>query len=102
MTAFKVVIPARYGSTRLPGKPLLPIAGRPMIVHVCQRALETGAEVVLATDDARILQAVSGLPVRALLTRPDHGSGTERISEVVDVLGWGDRELVVNLQGDEP
>lgn len=102
MTQFKIVIPARYGSTRLPGKPLLPIAGKPMIVHVCERALEAGDEVFLATDDERIGQAVADLPVRAVMTRPDHASGTERIAEVADLLGWPDDAIVVNLQGDEP
>ena len=100
---FKIVIPARYGSSRLPGKPLLPIAGRPMIAHVCERALEAGAaEVVVATDDVRIAEAIQELEVRALLTRPEHASGTERIAEVADTLGWEDDEIVVNLQGDEP
>lgn len=102
MSGFKIVIPARYGSTRLPGKPLLPVAGKPMIVHVCERALEAGDEVYLATDDQRICEAVAGLPVTALLTRPEHASGTERIAEVADTLGWPDDALVVNLQGDEP
>lgn len=103
MVEFKIVIPARYGSSRLPGKPLLDIAGRPMIVHVCERALEAGAaEVVVATDDERIVDAVAGLPVSAVMTRPDHHSGTERIAEVVDLLGWTDAAIVVNLQGDEP
>jgi 3-deoxy-manno-octulosonate cytidylyltransferase (CMP-KDO synthetase) len=102
MAGFKIVIPARYGSTRLPGKPLLPVAGKPMIAHVCERALEAGSEVFLATDDERIREAVAGLPVTALLTRPDHASGTERIAEVADVLGWPDEAIVVNLQGDEP
>lgn len=102
MAAFKIVIPARYGSTRLPGKPLLPIAGKPMIVHVCERALEAGKQVFLATDDERIGTAVAGLPVRAVMTRPDHASGTERIAEVADLLGWADDTIIVNLQGDEP
>lgn len=102
MTGFKIVIPARHGSTRLPGKPLLPIAGRPMIVHVCERALEAGSEVYLATDNARIRDAVAALPVRTVMTRPDHASGTERIAEVADKLGWSDEDIVVNLQGDEP
>ena len=103
MVDFKIVIPARHGSSRLPGKPLLDIAGRPMIVHVCERALEAGAsEVVLATDDERIAQAVAGLPVRAVMTREDHNSGTERITEAAGILGWTDSTIVVNLQGDEP
>lgn len=103
MVEYRIVIPARYGSSRLPGKPLLDIAGRPMIVHVCERALETGAcEVVVATDHALIVEAVAELPVRALLTRPEHTSGTERIAEVSETLGWEDQVLIVNLQGDEP
>lgn len=102
MTDFKIVIPARYGASRLPGKPLRLLAGKPMIVHVCERALEAGDAVVLATDDERIAAAVAELPVRAVLTRPDHGSGTERIAEVADRLDWPDDTLIVNLQGDEP
>jgi len=103
MVDFKIVIPARHGSSRLPGKPLLDIAGRPMIVHVCERALEAGAsEVVLATDDERIAEAVSGLPVRAVMTREDHNSGTERITEAAGIMGWSDDTIIVNLQGDEP
>ena len=103
MVDFKIVIPARHASTRLPGKPLLDIAGRPMIVHVCERGLESGAsEVVLATDDERIAEAVAGLPVRVVMTRSDHHSGTERIREAADIIGWTDDTIVVNLQGDEP
>jgi 3-deoxy-manno-octulosonate cytidylyltransferase (CMP-KDO synthetase) len=103
MPPFKVVVPARYGSSRLPGKPLLALAGKPMIVHVCERALATGAEqVVVAVDDQRIADAVAGLPVQAVMTSPDHASGTERLVEVVQQLGWDDDVLVVNLQGDEP
>lgn len=100
---FKVVIPARYGSTRLPGKPLLAIAGEPMIAHVCRRAQEAGAdEIIVATDDGRIVQAVSQLGIRAVMTRADHQSGTERIAEVADICAWPEDTLVVNLQGDEP
>lgn len=100
---FKVVIPARYGSTRLPGKPLLDIAGKPMIAHVCERALEADAEqVVVATDDQRIFDAVEALGLRVVMTDPNHQSGTERIAEVARVLRWGDDDIVVNLQGDEP
>jgi 3-deoxy-manno-octulosonate cytidylyltransferase (CMP-KDO synthetase) len=103
MSGFKVVIPARYGSTRLPGKPLLDIAGKPMIVHVCERALEAQAEqVVVATDDIRIFDTVSGLGIQVVMTDPNHQSGTERIAEVADKLGWQGDEIVVNLQGDEP
>ncbi len=100
---FKVVIPARYGSTRLPGKPLLDIAGKPMIAHVCERAQEADAdEIVVATDDERIFQAVSDLGFKAVMTRADHQSGTERIAEVARLCGWADDEIIVNLQGDEP
>lgn len=103
MPPFKVVVPARFGSSRLPGKPLLLLAGKPMIVHVCERALATGAEqVIVAVDDQRIADAVADLPVAAVMTRPDHASGTERLVEVVQRLGWEDQVLVVNLQGDEP
>lgn len=102
MQPFKIVIPARHGSTRLPGKPLLNLAGRPMIVHVCERALEAGGEVFVATDDLRIQEAVKGLEVTAVMTREDHASGSERITEVADRLGWSDDTLIVNLQGDEP
>ncbi len=74
-----------------------------MIVHVCERGLESGAsEVVLATDDERIAEAVAGLPVRVVMTRADHHSGTERIREAADIIGWTDDTIVVNLQGDEP
>ena len=100
--SFKIVIPARLGSSRLPGKPLLDILGKPMIVHVCERALESGGEVFVATDDDRIIRAVESLRVTALMTREDHQSGTERISEVAERLSWPDQELIVNLQGDEP
>lgn len=103
MSSFRIVIPARFGSSRLPGKPLLSIAGKPMIVHVCERALRTGAEeIVVAVDDERIADAVNGLAVQVLLTRTDHASGTERLVEVAQRLGWNDDALVVNLQGDEP
>jgi len=103
MVDFKIVIPARHASTRLPGKPLMDIAGRPMIYHVCERGLEAGAsEVVLATDDERIAEAVAGLPVTAVMTGTNHCSGTERIKEAADIMGWPDETIVVNLQGDEP
>jgi len=100
---FKVVIPARYASTRLPGKPLRNIAGRPMIAHVCEKAQQSGAEeVVVATDDERIRQAVTDLGLCAIMTRADHQSGTERIAEVAEQCGWAGHEIIVNLQGDEP
>jgi 3-deoxy-manno-octulosonate cytidylyltransferase (CMP-KDO synthetase) len=100
---FKVVIPARYGSTRLPGKPLLDIAGLPMIAHVCQRAIEAEAEeIVVATDDQRIFDRVVDLGLKVVMTDANHQSGTERINEVAETLGWNEKDIVVNLQGDEP
>ncbi|WP_031432887.1 3-deoxy-manno-octulosonate cytidylyltransferase [Methylomarinum vadi] len=100
---FKVVIPARYGSSRLPGKPLLEIAGKPMIAHVCERALEASAEqVVVATDDERIFAEVERLGLQVVMTDPGHQSGTERIAEVARQLNWQAEDVIVNLQGDEP
>jgi len=100
---FIVAIPARYASTRLPGKPLLPIAGTPMIVHVARRALAAGAgDVVVATDDARIELALAGSGVRVVMTHAGHASGSDRLAEVATMLGWPDDAIVVNLQGDEP
>ncbi len=101
--AFKVVIPARFASTRLPGKPLLDIAGKPMIAHVCHRAQEAGAEeIVVATDNVQIQEVVSALGIRVVMTNPNHQSGTERIAEVAKLCGWSAEQIVVNLQGDEP
>ena len=101
--SFIVAIPARYGSTRLPGKPLLPLAGVPMIVHVARRARAAGAsDVIVATDDARIAAALAGSEVRVAMTRADHASGSDRLAEVAANLGWADDAIVVNLQGDEP
>ncbi len=102
MTSFKIAIPARYASSRLPGKPLLELAGRPMIAYVCEQARRVGAEVVVATDDERIQKVAEAAGVQALLTDPNHTSGTERIHEVAQRLGWGAEEIVVNWQGDEP
>jgi 3-deoxy-manno-octulosonate cytidylyltransferase (CMP-KDO synthetase) len=100
---FKVVIPARYASTRLPGKPLLEIAGKPMVVRVAERARESGAEEVwIATDHEAIAVAVEKAGLDAVLTSPDHASGTDRIAEVAVRLGWADDTVVVNVQGDEP
>ncbi len=102
-TPFKVVIPARYGSTRLPGKPLLDIAGKPMIAHVCETAIEAKAdEVVVATDDQRIFEQVDALGLKVVMTDANHQSGTERITEVAVKMGWADDDIIVNLQGDEP
>jgi 3-deoxy-manno-octulosonate cytidylyltransferase (CMP-KDO synthetase) len=100
---FRVVIPARYASSRLPGKPLADIGGRPMVLHVVERALQAGAEsVVVAADDSRVQQAVAAAGYPVIMTSPDHQSGTERLVEVAEILGWDDDTLVVNVQGDEP
>lgn len=100
---FRVVIPARYASTRLPGKPLADIAGKPMVVRVCDAAARSRpGEIVVATDDRRVLEAVAAHGYPAMLTRPDHPSGTDRIAEVARARGWRDDEIVVNVQGDEP
>lgn len=100
---FKVVIPARYASVRLPGKPLRLIGGRPMLQHVFARACESGAEtVIIATDDRRIESAARGFDAAVCMTSADHTSGTERLGEVVERMQWRDEEIVVNVQGDEP
>ena len=100
---FKVVIPARYASTRLPAKPLADIAGKPMVVRVVDAALRSGAnEVWVATDDQRVFEAVECAGHRALMTDVNHSSGTDRLAEVVERLGWPDDTRVVNVQGDEP
>jgi 3-deoxy-manno-octulosonate cytidylyltransferase (CMP-KDO synthetase) len=100
---FKVVIPARYASSRLPGKPLLELAGKPMLQHVHERAMESGADaVVIATDDERIEAAARRFSADVCMTSTKHASGTERLAEVVDQKGWDDSVIVVNLQGDEP
>ncbi|WP_411850563.1 3-deoxy-manno-octulosonate cytidylyltransferase [Stenotrophomonas sp. LGBM10] len=101
---FVVAIPARYASTRLPGKPLRLIGGEPMVLRVAQRALLAGArEVWVATDDARIASALAGLDgVRVAMTAGDHVSGTDRLAECAQQAGWDDDTVVVNLQGDEP
>ncbi len=101
--SFKVVIPARYASTRLPGKPLLDLAGKPMIQHVYERALASGADqVVVATDDERIITAVDSFGGVSCMTSAEHLSGSDRVAEVVSVNGWSDETIIVNLQGDEP
>ncbi|MEW8221514.1 MAG: 3-deoxy-manno-octulosonate cytidylyltransferase [Candidatus Thiodiazotropha taylori] len=100
---FKVVIPARYASVRLPGKPLLEIAGKPMIQHVHERAVESGAsQVVIATDSEQIADACRGFSADVCMTSAEHRSGSDRIAEVVTQRGWADEEIIVNLQGDEP
>ena len=103
MTDFVVVIPARYASTRLPGKPLREINGKPMIEHVYRRACESDAsQVVIATDDERIAAVAAQFGARVCMTGNQHRSGTERIAEVADLLEWRDETVVVDLQGDEP
>lgn len=103
MADFKVVIPARYASIRLPGKPLLPIHGRPMIQWVFEAAKQSDArEVIVATDDDRIAAAVLEFGGKTCLTRSDHPTGTDRIVEVAAQMGWSDDTVIVNLQGDEP
>ncbi|WP_063674313.1 3-deoxy-manno-octulosonate cytidylyltransferase [Dyella thiooxydans] len=100
---FIVAIPARYGSTRLPAKPLRAIAGVPMVVRVAQRALQAGAgQVVVAVDDERIASALKGQGVDVCMTRADHASGSDRLAECAAHYGWADDAIVVNLQGDEP
>lgn len=100
---FIVVIPARHASSRLPGKPLQDIAGKPMIQHVWEQARRSGAQrVVVATDDARIVEACEGFGAEVLMTRVEHNSGTDRLAEVAAQLGLAADEIVVNVQGDEP
>jgi 3-deoxy-manno-octulosonate cytidylyltransferase (CMP-KDO synthetase) len=103
MTEFVVVIPSRYASQRLPGKPLIDIVGKPMIRHVWERACASRAsEVVIATDDERIAEAAESFGAIVCMTGHQHTSGTERIAEVADIMDWADNRVVVNLQGDEP
>ncbi|PMR72232.1 3-deoxy-manno-octulosonate cytidylyltransferase [Billgrantia endophytica] len=101
--AFIAVIPARFGASRLPGKPLLDIAGEPMIAHVWRRACESRAgRVVVATDDRRIHDALVPFGAEVVMTRADHPSGTDRLAEVAESLGLADHAVLVNVQGDEP
>lgn len=100
---FRVVIPARYASTRLPGKALLTIAGKPMIQWVYERACASQAhEVLIATDDLLIVSAAHSFDAETVMTSTDHESGTDRIAEVARLQGWADTDIVVNVQGDEP
>jgi len=100
---FKVVIPARYQSNRLEGKPLLDIGGIPMIIHVVKQSLKSKAnDVVVATDDQKIFDIVEKFGYKAIMTNINHKSGTDRTVEVVNLMGWSDHEIVVNVQGDEP
>jgi 3-deoxy-manno-octulosonate cytidylyltransferase (CMP-KDO synthetase) len=101
--SFKVVIPARFASGRLPGKPLLDIAGKPMIIRVAEQAAKSGAEeVVIATDHTGILNVATQHGYKAVMTREDHTSGTDRIAEVSQQMHWPDGTIVINVQGDEP
>ncbi|MHB1528840.1 MAG: 3-deoxy-manno-octulosonate cytidylyltransferase [Acidiferrobacteraceae bacterium] len=99
----KIIIPARYGSSRLPGKALADIAGKTLLerVYECAKRSEVG-EVIIATDDERIRQTAEGFMAQVCMTSPQHASGTERIAEVVEQLRLPDQEIVLNLQGDEP
>lgn len=100
---FRVVIPARHGSSRLPGKPLLLLAGKPLLQRVHERAMQSGAaEILVATDDERIADTARGFGARVMMTALTHQSGTDRIAEVAERAGWAPEDVVVNLQGDEP
>jgi 3-deoxy-manno-octulosonate cytidylyltransferase (CMP-KDO synthetase) len=102
---FIIAIPARYASTRLPGKPLRDLGGQPLIAHVAQRALAAGAaRVIVATDHARVRAALAdiGGGIEVHMTRPEHASGSDRLAECARTLAWSDEAIVVNLQGDEP
>ena len=101
--SFRIIIPARFASSRLPGKPLRDICGKPMIAHVIERAQQSNAEeVIVATDSIDIADAIAELDVRTCMTHENHQSGTERLSEVIEQLGFDDEQILVNLQGDEP
>lgn len=101
--SFIAIIPARFASTRLPGKPLVDIHGKPMVVHVMERALESGAErVIVATDNEDVARAVEAVGGEVCMTRPDHHSGTERLAEVIERYQFSDDTVIVNVQGDEP
>lgn len=103
MINFNAVIPARHASTRLPGKALLPIAGKPMVIRVAERAAQSGAQQIwIATDHHAIANVVHQHGFKACLTKDTHASGTDRIAEVVEQHGWPDDTIVVNVQGDEP
>ena len=101
--SYTVIIPARYASSRLPGKPLMDIAGMPMIQHVWLRASQSGAErVVIATEDERVARRCEAFGAQVCMTSAEHESGTDRLQEVVAKLGLADDDIVVNVQGDEP
>lgn len=101
----KIAIPARYASTRFPGKPLALISGKPMIEHVWNKAVaatKSADDVYIATDDHRIADAVKAFGGQCVMTRPDHENGSDRLAELADLLGFDDMDVVVNVQGDEP
>jgi len=103
MARIHVVIPARFASTRLPGKPLMEIAGRAMVLHVFDRATEAAVgDVTIATDDRRVAEVCEAGGARAVMTRDEHASGTDRIAEVAAAAGWAGEDIVINVQGDEP
>ncbi|GAA0212100.1 3-deoxy-manno-octulosonate cytidylyltransferase [Kangiella japonica] len=102
-TDFVVVIPARYASTRLPGKPLALIGDKPMVQHVYERAMLSGAkQVIVATDDQRVVEAVEAFNGKVCMTRDDHVSGSDRLAEVCTIEGIAEKDIIVNVQGDEP
>jgi 3-deoxy-manno-octulosonate cytidylyltransferase (CMP-KDO synthetase) len=101
--SFIAIIPARFASSRLPGKPLADIGGKPMVVHVMERAKESGADrVIVATDHPDVFAAVQAAGGEVCMTRADHQSGTERLAEVIELYGFSDEDIIVNVQGDEP
>jgi 3-deoxy-manno-octulosonate cytidylyltransferase (CMP-KDO synthetase) len=102
--AFRVVIPARYASSRLPGKPLVDLAGKPMVVRVYEAVISAlpAFDIVVATDDSRIHTVLNRQAIPSIMTRIDHESGSDRAAEVARVRGWGARDIVINIQGDEP
>ncbi|MRT03671.1 3-deoxy-manno-octulosonate cytidylyltransferase [Ewingella americana] len=101
--SFIAIIPARFASSRLPGKPLADIGGKPMVVHVMERAKESGADrVIVATDHPDVFAAVEAAGGEVCMTRADHQSGTERLAEVIELYGFTDEDIIVNVQGDEP
>jgi 3-deoxy-manno-octulosonate cytidylyltransferase (CMP-KDO synthetase) len=101
--SFRIIIPVRYASERLPGKPLMDLAGKTILERVYQQCLQSGAEsVVIATDDDRIKEAATKFGATVCMTSKSHKSGTERLAEATNVLGYEDDEVVVNVQGDEP
>lgn len=102
MSKIHILIPARFGSSRLPGKLMLDLQGQPVIAHVVERALEVSSSVYVATDHQEIYQAVTTLGAKAVMTSMAHNSGTDRLAEAASLLGFADEDIVVNLQGDEP